>query len=202
MMLDRPIYVPPPLKGTHKRPIPPSLTRKRKAMERVKQIFFRPVTQKHSVWLDSPIEGTDMSGHERGLYAAVIRGAMRDYATGITSNIPAQQRQALNAYWWVQGLPLVLTYKARDSPDAWPELVAGRTRGWKCRPDQPLFRDIPLTFSDLVAMRDTEQPYYPQPWSDMEDLHRSMSFLTCCQVCNLDPSQVRTFMHLIRPDMR
>jgi hypothetical protein len=55
--------------------------------------------------VDSFVQLPEMkdSHSERSLLLAMVRRAVYEYSKGITSPLEADQREALNAYWWIMG---------------------------------------------------------------------------------------------------
>jgi hypothetical protein len=55
--------------------------------------------------VDSFVQLPEMkdSQSERSLLLAMVRRAVYEYSKGITSPLEADQREALNAYWWIMG---------------------------------------------------------------------------------------------------
>lgn len=193
-VLSRPRYVPPPSVSLG------SPDRQRihrdKRIERIAYIYDKPRPRMPWDGDELPLGGDS----ERALYAAVIRRAFIDYGVGVVSPLARLQRDGLNAYWWVMGLPLVLTRKSLERPEiALPDLSAGRTRRWKATGGD-LFADIAITTQKLVTLPKADEPYYPEPWRCLEVDHRLMTFSRCCDICGVDVDRARTWLHVVRPD--
>lgn len=137
----------------------------------------------------------------RAVYAAVIRRAFLDYTLGILVPQAKEQRQALNAYWWIMGLPLLVTHKARRNFDiAQVDLEQGRTRRWKAS-GADLWKGIGLQFSDMVELYDFDLTYYPQPWGHLNASASLTTFRVCCDRCDIDANEARQWLHLMLPDV-
>jgi len=192
---DRKAFTPPPTISPRKKKAV-RILRNQKRMERIEQIFSGH--RKYDAWSGDSL--LNRAYAEKRLYAAVVRRAYLDYAVGVVSPLARNQRMALNAYWWIMGLPLLLTHKAMDHIDtAEKDLIYGRTRRWKVSPKDP-YDGIDLIFDDIVQMHRSEEVYYPAIWSTLEPYGRLMTFQRCCDLCNLDVHRARAWLHLVRPD--
>lgn len=145
-----------------------------------------------------PVPGLDTG--ERRLFAAVVRRGLMDFCQNYLSPFGKDQRLALNSYWWIAGLPLLVTHEGfREGPK-----VLRSFRMARCRlsseedPYQRVFQLTPELVVDLGVGKGL--PYLPWDLPGPNRHFEELSFESCCEALDLDPVQLRYRMFLIPPD--
>lgn len=137
---------------------------------------------------------------ERRLLVSVIKRALWDFCQYGYSPDAADQRIALNAWWWMAGLPALCPSRL---------LVRVRTEGWETLHSlkhfillatDPVEDAFPLGLPDLLHPGEVE--YYPWPEripSQERDIMRAASFASTCEVLGVNPRQARMRAFLFPP---
>lgn len=197
VLLGRPSYKPPPVLPSRSQSVKDVRALKRE--ERIAYIFSKP--RPFQAWAEPSVE-TEYS--ERGLYAGVIRRAFLDYACGVVSPLSGDQRQAINAYWWINNHPFLLTQKVLDNPDdGIPGIICGEVSKWSTTPSS-LYEEVDISAERLIRPTASDVPYYPQgPGTAPFEVIGNQSYMTfesCCEICGVDARAARMWLHLVRPD--
>lgn len=149
--------------------------------------------------LPAPPETHDTQ--ERRLVAAMIRCALKDFCQYYLSPYPAEQRISLNAFWWINGLPLTIPLDVfYEGPEALKR-TARAQESFRLTPKDDPFDRLHLLTPDLVTNLGVEKglPYLPWDMADLNDRFDSVSFESCCAAIDLDPLQLRFRMFLLPP---
>lgn len=132
---------------------------------------------------------------ERRLRSSVLRCAIEDWANDSVGPTQIEQRDALDTYFWIQGMPpLEPRVRAYYTAKEW-EII--HTRGptpkyWLDR-DIDIRRELMLSDQMLFHSRDDN----PQDPPGTEDTY--YTFLDCCAVVGCDPESLRRYIHLVPP---
>lgn len=145
-----------------------------------------------------PAPGLDTG--ERRLFAAVVRRGLMDFCQNCLSPFGKDQRLALNSYWWIVGLPLLVTNTGfRSGPKTLRTFRSARSR---LSPSDDPFSCVHQLTPELVTDLRTNKdiPYLPWDLPEVNKHFDDLSFEACCEVLDLDPTQLRYRMFLIPPD--
>lgn len=173
-------------------------TRRQKRSERKKQLrgCGRNAYSKFE-WNEAP--GTEFGTADRLLRIHVIRRAIIDYAFGLTSPVPLEQRRSLNAFWWLYGHPVLTTRLVRESQQGIYRVAEGCVHDWGIASGLDPFDGLELMFENLLVPSNPGH-YYPPGYPDADnELQAEMSYLRCCFYAGVEPEAGRFLAHYIDP---
>lgn len=161
-----------------------------------------------SAYQDNVIDSSNLTAHydmprvheeERRLFSAMVKQAFRDFIQNALSPFHHKQRDALNAYWWVMGLPLLLPEGVGEEDIQ--KMDCGKQNRYRLREHQNPFEDTWLRRQHLWLDEPAGSQYYPWevPHFDQATVDL-MSMENCCRVVGLNVTALRARLHVLPPD--